>query len=238
MNLAKRTKDPLPESPLRRLRRETGLKRGVFANELGCSYETIKRIEYGLLKISPGVAIRAMLAFGVRPESLIESSVAPLDLENKKYSERAYHLWKAEIPRDEETSALRISQAVDQVRALLTVSCRTGRLPAALALLGRFLCSASHDLGLSRAYNDELSKKGDHIKGKDLASQAKVAGKRLGERFRESRKAYTKYMREDFPREKVKILGKSIPASPGYHAVVRHAKTKGKAAGSRLNVRR
>lgn len=234
MNSSKRRKDLLPESPLRRLRHETGLKRGRFANELGCSYETVKRIEYGLLKIGPDIAIRAMLAFGVRPESLIETSIAPLDLENKRYSQRAYHLWKAKVPWNEETSALPISRAICQVRALLTVSCRLGRLPAVLALLGRFLYAASHDLGLSRAYHDELSNKGDLIKGKDLASQAKAAGKRLGEKFRENRKAYTKYMRDEFPQEIAKISGKSMAAPPEYHAVVRHAKSKTKGKGSHL----
>lgn len=234
MNSAKLRKDLLPESPLRRLRREADLKRGRFANELGCSYETVKRIEYGLLKIGPDIAIRAMLAFGVRPESLIESSIAPLDLENRRYSQRAYHLWKAKVPWNEETSALPISRAIDQVRALLTVSCRLGRFPAVLALLGRFLYSASHDLGLSRAYQDELLKTGGFTKGKDLASEAKAAGKRLGETFRESRKAYTKYMRDEFPQEIAKISGKSMPAPPEYHTAVRHAKSKRKGKGSHL----
>lgn len=195
-----------PPSPLRCLRVRTGLKRGAFAARIGVSYDTVKKVEYGQIAISPDVAIRTMLAFGVKPESLIESSVAPLDLSGKKYTEQAYHAWQAKIPRDPDFAADEIKAATDQLRAFLEVCCRHGRLPAARAVLGRFLWSATTDLGIALDYGRELKKAGVPA-GKNLAGVAKAAGERLLEKFQDSRVGYKTYMQEDFPRESAKLHG-------------------------------
>ncbi len=206
----------LPTPPLRLLREEIGLQRGPFAQQIGCSYETVKKIESGEIGISPDIAIRAMLAFGVRPDSLIDSSVTPRDLSGRRYTDEAYHLWKAKIPRDPATAEQEIRQASDQVCVLLEVSCRMGRLPAARALLGRFLWSASTDLGIRLDYSRGVKKRGVPPE-RDLANAAKVTGERLLRRFRDSRAAYKKYMAEDFAQESAKLLAaKTAPAGAAY----------------------
>lgn len=214
-------KNMLPPPPLRRVREETGLKRGAFAQGIGCSYETVKKVESGAIPISPDVAILTMLAYGVRPESLIELSAFPVDLQGKKYSDKAYHLWKAKIPRDPQGAAEEIGQATDQLRVFLEVACRNGRLAAARALLGRFFWSATADLGIDVDYGRELSKAGVGER-KNLASAAKAVSERLLESFRESRAAYKTYMREEFLEESRKLSrAKKLPASPAYHRLMK-----------------
>jgi transcriptional regulator with XRE-family HTH domain len=221
-----RRKNLLPPSPLRLLREEIDLKRGVFAERMGCSYDIIKKVEYGEVAISPDVAIRAMLAYGVKPDSLVETSVAPRDLEGKRYTATAYHAWKAKIPRDLESAATVIEQACDQVRALLAVSCRHGRLPAARALLGRFLWSATADLGISRDYNRAVKSSGGPAAA-DLASVAKTAGERLQRTFRGNRAEYKKYMREDFAQDSKELRrGKTRPAPAAYYRLTKAGKAR------------
>lgn len=219
-------KNLLPAPPLRGLREATGLKRGAFAEGIGSSYDLVKKVEYGEVAISPDVAIRAMLAYGVKPESLVETSVAPLDLQGKKYTATAYEVWKAKIPRDVESATSEIDQACVQLRAFLTVSCRTGRLPAARALLGRFLWVASKDLGIGRDYA-RLVKSGGVPEKADLARIAKIAGDRLDRTFRGNRAEYKKYMRDRFRQDSEKLRhGKTLPAPAAYHRLRKNVATR------------
>jgi transcriptional regulator with XRE-family HTH domain len=219
-------KNLLPPSPLRRLRKEIDLKRGLFAERMGCSYDIIKKVEYGEVAISPDVAIRAMLAYGVKPDSLVETAVAPLDLQGKKYTATAYEVWKAKIPRDVESATSEIDQACVQLRAFLTVSCRTGRLPAARALLGRFLWVASKDLGIGRDYA-RLVKSFDVPAKADLARIAKIAGDRLDRTFRGNRAEYKKYMRDRFRQDSEELRrGKTLPAPAAYRRLRKNVITR------------
>ena len=122
MPVENRVKRKNAQHGLKTLRAACGLTQPALAKILGLSWRTIVAIEVGQRNLSRAIAERIMLATGALPDSLLQKSSDPLDLNGQPYSRDFFEHWKtATSTRRHGETKLQpdVQESIERARLLL-----------------------------------------------------------------------------------------------------------------------
>jgi transcriptional regulator with XRE-family HTH domain len=143
--------------PLQIIREAIGDSRSQFAEQIGCTTHTVKRIEQGRMKISDKLARKIYLYTGAHQGELMKGlDGAALDITGLPYSKEFFEQRRPRQPGSAPTFPTDPESLIEWARVVFDAAREDKRLPQVLDSFVDWMESAREEFGLAKTIDRQL----------------------------------------------------------------------------------